>query len=511
MPQLHLPSELLHEILTCGQLEGWEKHDLARCARVSTRWNLVATPLLWEHIEGLIPLLNLMPEGAWRHLHAMHSDGVYQGILRPLTEGDWEPVYKRSCLVKTFHFRTYGSFTMAPDCPLQVVQALAACPPQQALMPHLRQLCYENLGPEPLGETHDRMLGILLSPDLTSLVVPANWQSISIDSGVAASAPLLEGLTLALDSFSPTSDACMGLIRALQHWTNLKSAHIHGISRCLALDALACLSQIRSLKSLEMICIGDDANLDALCPSFDTTVPVFPSLQSLVLSGLSPDDAASVIRSWRFRGVTLLHMTELSNTGGQGFRPVAQAIKECLDHDTLRDIRLQGWDFVSSLEFEDMQFLFPFRRLTHLRLEQSAGFSLTDEEHANVASWWPNLEVLRYEWLDRWNDPWAMRAPATLRALVHYALSCPRLQELRIFISALEAPGSFPEEVLDRDYDHPLTLLHVGNSPISDDLHDIAIAGSLVYGLFPRIQTLVSDPPGNGGWEILLSIACPDE
>ncbi|KAL1737998.1 hypothetical protein HDZ31DRAFT_51617 [Schizophyllum fasciatum] len=355
------------------------------------------------------------------------------------------------------------------------------------------------------------MLGILLSPKLTSLVVPANWHSVSIDSSVAASAPLLEDLTLALIGFSPKSYACRGLIHALPHWTHLKSAHIHGISRCLALDALACFSQIRSLKSLEMICIGDDANLDALCPSFDTTAPVFPSLQSLVLGGLSPDDAASVIRSWRFRGVTLLHLIELSNTGGQGFRPVAQAIKECLDYDILRDIRLQGWDFVSALQFEDMQFLSPFRRLTHLRLEQLAGFSLTDEEHAKVATWWPNLEVLKYKWRDRWNDPWAFRAPATLRTLVHYALSCPRLQELRIFVSALDAPGRFPEEVLDKNYDHSLTVLHVGNSPISDDLHDIAIAGALVYGLFPKIQTLVSDPPGNGGWEILLSIACPDE
>ncbi|KAI5827615.1 hypothetical protein K523DRAFT_354180 [Schizophyllum commune Tattone D] len=103
---LSVPVEV--QYIICSQ-DCLEIKDLARLARSSRVWYDVANSLVWEKLEGLDPLLKLLPEDAWsaryepspKHKYPFRVEN-YKAIRidRNLQAKDWHHVMKLSCLVK---------------------------------------------------------------------------------------------------------------------------------------------------------------------------------------------------------------------------------------------------------------------------------------------------------------------------------------------------------------------------------------------------------------------------
>ncbi|KAL1733339.1 hypothetical protein EV714DRAFT_205098 [Schizophyllum commune] len=467
MASSRVPSELLDLIFRDSRLE---RHDVTQFARVSQDWQAVATSIIWENLTGILPLIALMPEGVWSWMDS--ADGKLLQVksndrtcLRPLTEEDWIPVYARSCLVKDLTIRTdYALREFWTDFPLQAVHAIFACLPAQCLLPSLRQLHFEIYLLYDAGKTDtisSKLLALVTSPRFTS--------------------PALKGANFhfGVNTVRCTEAHVSLLLRTLLGtWTSVRTVNIE--LPVYRPDLLPSLAQLSSLEVLDMG-FGEVVYDLALPPS---PMLRFLSLRSLTMRAVTPDVITVLICSSRLPSLETLIGNGLNCTHAGQLTPLMQALYRHIPHDNLRHLRLHAprGCRVATLRFEHLQPLAAFRCISHVEMKTTDCTMLTDVEHAEISSWWPALEILKFTPVI-----FAVETYATPGALVHYARHCPNLRKLQI---PLIVHQPMQETLLDSETStHALETLWVGQSPFKEELVEEAVR--LINALFPNLVEIV--------------------
>ena len=169
-------------------------------------------------------------------------------------------------------------------------------------------------------------------------------------------------------------------------------------------------------------------------------------------------------------------------------------------HDTLRQLLIRPLiGRYSPLQMHHIEILAAFRHLTHVTLNATLGVLLTDDEHAQVASWWPDLEFLEFNTATVYDlSLYQEDTPATPEALVHYARACPKLRDLSLPVTVHRIPGldngGLPEVSADPRYrpsSHPLSRLYVGDSPLDEDCEEQTT--EFLRQLFPSLAQIDFD------------------
>ncbi|KAI5895144.1 uncharacterized protein SCHCODRAFT_02665529 [Schizophyllum commune H4-8] len=450
MASSRVPNELLDLIFRDSRLE---RHDVTQFARVSKAWQAVATSIIWESLTGILPLIALMPEGVWSWKDS--ADGkLLQTCLRPLTEEDWKPVYARSCLVKDL--RAYF--------PLQAVHAISACLPAQCLLPSLSQLHFEKYLLYDSGKMDtlsSKLLAIVTSPRFTS--------------------PALKGANFhfGVNTVRCTEAHASLLLRTLLGtWTSVRTVNIE--LPVYRPDLLPSLAQLPSLEVLDLS--FDEVVYDLGLPP--SPMLRFLSLRSLTMRAVTPDVITVLICSSRLPSLDTLIGNGLNCTHAGQLTPLMQALCRHIPHDNLRHLRLHAprGCRVAPLRFEHLRPLAAFRRLSHVEMKTTDCTMLTDVEHAEISSWWPALEILKFTPVI-----FAVEAYAARSALVHYARHCPNLRKLQI---PLIVHQPMQETLLDSETStHALETLWVGQSPFKEELVEEAVR--LINALFPNLVEIV--------------------
>ncbi|TRM61592.1 hypothetical protein BD626DRAFT_501537 [Schizophyllum amplum] len=357
-----LPGEIIERICTDWSLG---KRDLCRLARVSKE------RLAWKEFQ---------------------TDNVRQIVmLRPLTEEDWVPVYKRSGLVKTVYFNESGWLpAMLWQCPPQVLDTITRYRPD-------------------LTGSYVKLLDLLLSPNLS---LPR------------------------VDFASYSGMQMQALIQSFGRWTSLKST-------------------------------------DQITLPFASSE--FPSLLSLGLYNISGR-------------LQCLRVGQLWHLSQEDLASIFQAVHDHTAHDMLKELRVEGYHGLSqprpTLQYRDLLPLGVFFNVTHVHLNATVGVQLTDNEHAKVALWWPNVEVLEY---DARSISTGMATPATLQSLAHYAQCCPKLRQLSIPLTTLteNIPGPISNSMSVGLRGHPMCILNVGGSQLDDE--NVERVARYLLGVFPSL------------------------
>ncbi|TRM61563.1 hypothetical protein BD626DRAFT_405684 [Schizophyllum amplum] len=151
-------------------------------------------------------------------------------------------------------------------------------------------------------------------------------------------------------------------------------------------------------------------------------------------------------------------------------------------HNSLRNVtitfdRRQGFP----LQYKAIQPLAVFSQLTFVYLDYTRGITLTDTEHEQVASWWPNL--VTFDIIANYRPA---KTPATLHALIHYARHCPELCRLHIPLSI--HAGNIPDTASQIRQHQLAVLYNVGNSPLKARLVDRV--GDFLAELFPNLEAI---------------------
>lgn len=484
MAYFPLPGELIELICTDSSLV---KRDLSCLARVSKDWRDVATPILWKSLPGLLPLLTLMPQDAlrWIELPGPRPQNRALTLLRLLTEEDWVPVYPRSCFVETLHFRD------SSQCPIYI---MLYRPSHCDLLPNLRRLHFTVDSARKYPETYvAKLLDMLISPRLLSLEVLDDWSLLMPDPvSLSTRCGLLEDLSLqsVYCPFDPSPLAYMqDLIEAIGRWPNLRTVNLQVEWWCHNL--LSTLANKDMLSTLDLH-FGDFAVKDqrALPP----VSPGFPSLLHLGLCGMTGTEAAAALQCFEFRKLECLHLTCMRDPSFEEVVIILQAVHDRVSHTTLREFRIDASRCQPRpLHYQDLQPLAVFSKMTNIHLNGTAGLQLTDDEHEQVALWWPNVEVLEYNTASTGN----MAPLATLKCLAHYARCCLKLRQLHIPITTLDdnIPWSIFNVASSNLCDHPLSVLCVGESYLASE--HVARVARYLADVFP---SLVRVECSTGSW-----------
>ncbi|KAL1696893.1 hypothetical protein GGG16DRAFT_42596 [Schizophyllum commune] len=478
-PESHLPGEILDIIFSDENLS---QGDLTRLARVSHEWHDAATPLVWHTIHGLDCFMKLIPDFVWlERREVQDSAPVAEEEIIPLKlpEEDFNRIYQKMRFVKVFIVdMDYADANS--DCYEAIAVTLARRLPPCCLFPNLRSLRFDLCRHAPLSRLRlifDVLFTLLLSPNMTS----ESLEEISMTKSTLAS---LE------DDHRYTPQ----ILTAIQK----RYVQIEKVDLCIHElppgDLLAIFGRIDTLRTLELH-FGQKVRECDLSLVTSTSVPKgFASLTTLGLHGLCAPSVTGALRSWHFPNLQSFSVLPLFRADADQLHGIFLALHDHASHDTLHQLLIRPLiGRYSPLQMHHIEILAAFRHLTHVALNATLGVLLTDHEHEQVASWWPDIELLEFNTATIYDlSLYQEDTPAKLEALVHYARLCPRLRELCIPLtlppSALKSPPSAPEY---RPSSHPLSRLYVGDSPLDENC--VEQTTEFLRQLFPNLAHIDFD------------------
>ncbi|KAL1724106.1 hypothetical protein EV715DRAFT_190295 [Schizophyllum commune] len=473
-----LPFDVLDTMLK-NRLIG--RRDLCRLAQTSKSWHSVASQLIWETLDGISPLLQLMPMDACRieeiHSHSnLMTDFVF---LRDLTEADWDPVYRYSTHVRhlTCDFRNVANFN-------SLYEPLVRCLPPRELFPSLRRL---TLDPPEVDDVHavpsfPDLLTALIPHSLTVLHISDSYLDVVDDiSHIAKATPQIGSLHLQTLR-TPSHEQRSQMIATPALLLHLFDVHWFGFYDP---DLLLNLSQCAHLTSASLsFCVSSRCEFPPM-PS-----PCFRSLRSLSISGLTLLDVARFLDSWGVRELREIEVELLGNAPSSAdLHTFMVSLRDHCAHDTLQKISIMQLrdQPTTSLQGSHIHPLAGFSSLTYLRLDLLRGVQLSDQDYAQATRWWPRLKVCILT-CPRFTKTWSgqqiaiVTPPATLETLTHFARNCTALRQLNIPLQACGVP--YIDDDL-QEMSHPLENLYLDPKIHVEEEEDAA--REFVLRIFPNL------------------------
>ncbi|KAI5887141.1 uncharacterized protein SCHCODRAFT_02681126 [Schizophyllum commune H4-8] len=457
-PDIELEDEReLHNLI----YEDLEKSDLINVALASKACYDSTTPLIWENINGLDAILNLMPADAWEGTKVEDYVGLYQHpiIETPLTVDDWASVSKISPFVKNFSLGVI---------PVPIWGRVANYPPSTTILPSLRRLCFH-------GE-QGRLSGFqqpwcdnLIAGQVECLraFVPHDLQELELKDSLAFVSILnhCSQITSFTGSDRRSWDdkdrdvtyerAQLNLVQCLSRCELLTkvtlslpfsnfSATMEGLATLPALDSLTMSIDSWSVEKLQ----GDP-------PKYHQHA--FPALRKLELENLRYEDAVAILESGGGRALESITVVTFKPEAPTAWYALATALQQHCDPEHLLEVYLTQYaiegQVLQGRRGETPPLLFdhiaPLTKLSRLRVARfgtSGDIHITDEQWERLAQAWPELrqfECLAYDLI-----PTTQPAVASLATLASIAKFCPDIEEICLQFDASSIPP-FPSTPAD--------------------------------------------------------------
>lgn len=448
------------------------KGDLYRLALTSPQWRDIAENVLWQCMEGILPVLSPVPD-----LCSKVDLIATRELSRAIKAEDWvsESVLRRRALVT--------ELVMPCEHWWDVQEAVAACPPLDKLFPNLRRFTIVARSPYDNRGIHPGVLDVIISPTVTTLHL-VNVRTAHIADPNALLIRCRELVDIRVDHKPEPLDEPYGdgfailVIEAVQQYEDLTSLDL-SLHACFDGYDLEVLAEMPGLHSLALRCIRPWERPDDIPPPPQLDRESFHALRKLELHDFIYQDVLAVIQSVPDRPLQSIRLT-VAMASSQSLTNLTEAIGKYCNTSTLQTIGISVKyknNAVWSLYLVHLQPLSVFVRVRHIILQHVCTPTLADKDVVKLAEWWPELRRLVL------TKVWGLSSVArlTLGALVPIAERCPDIERVVLPINALEVPGSGP---MVQSRTRSTFTLDVGEAAIADA---VAVA-QFIGHIFPSIR-----------------------
>ncbi|KAI9571743.1 hypothetical protein HD554DRAFT_1815288 [Boletus coccyginus] len=453
-------SEIFREI--CGMMA---QSSLPAVARTCHALYDPALDELWRDLYSIYPFVYLLAQ-------AMPGENQ-QTSVQSLTSQQWTTLRRYSARTRSLYM------CMIDDLPyFDRFPCLSNPPDPDSFFPNLRTVAW-------YPDNHLSMLPLfrlLCGPALTSLSVefatdPASLAMVA-DLGVLC--PNITNISVSPLNDALSDDLMNALSTSICHWNDLK----HVACDDLTVPAIEHLSQSRNLESLT-------ASASARMSSFSQTLSAqelsFPRLQHLHLYTTLLSTTTTCLRGLRlglkeFR----LHLFDAEVfLGSSCLRDLFMALVDTCSHASFRKLYLciiyPSFPSPNSAStIRDVRPLFSFSHLRVLSLEGLSTFTFDDDDIAELASAWPNIEELA---LSTFVDHPIASLP-TFQSLICLVHSCSKLRALSLVIDTTKLDPPLLHTVGCDVWSDVLEELCVGNSPVGSPI----IVAHILHTLYPGLK-----------------------
>ncbi|KAJ7038571.1 hypothetical protein C8F04DRAFT_353850 [Mycena alexandri] len=462
--------------MICEQVD--QDSTLALLARTA-RFFQYALDLLWKEQHDLTLLLSCMPPDLWEKEEHADQPTVFVSLRRPVVASDLDRVFFYSHRVKVFTL--HGSVNVAGD-------PLRKCLLGQALFPNITAVVWNDA-------ENSCDLPLYLGPNLKHLGLALNDSLVHLGllSTLLLRFPVLKSIDITIPLSTTTTT---GVSTALCHMRTVNRL----TANTLTPAALLHVAALPGLHVLNLMSVGD-VTPEPL-PRTDNR---FADLKHLTVGASTIEQCTALIDLCSVSPLQTLFVAldESERSPPSGWTAFTHALREHCAHDALQSIFL--YHGVSSLPHMQLRPtpssaalvpLLAFTRLTSVVLEPPHGIDLDDGILADIARAWPCMEKLVLGVSGAAEPTPAHRIPR-LRALLPFALHCPKLQSFGVVLDAsmpLGGDGSASTQdslaQITRAGGHRrLHRLLVGYSTISDA--DVPGVARFLSAVFPGLGTMV--------------------
>ncbi|KAJ7641047.1 hypothetical protein FB45DRAFT_1053670 [Roridomyces roridus] len=458
------------------------KNQLALLARTRI-FHEHALDILWSHQTRLAPLIKCMPDDLWE-VNGQRS-GTVLVFRRPVVGSDWDRLLYYSRRIRSLEIPS----ALTEDLSKVYRALLKSDIPGQYLLPNLRSLSCGSLYAR--KSIRPRHLALFLGPRIS--VLKCNTAHTSLFPEITGRFPALKAVTLerpyrgeSNSDTGPEDRSISTFIGGLQSVERLETVSAD-------LPALLHLGALTSLRTLKLY------SIPAVSLSSLHDQDLFPNLVSVQLNAplARPESAAEFIRSWTRPPVNSVGIS-LPEATAPLVDGILGALSEHCSQESFESLEIslsigaQG-EHGEILPGHALRSLTRFVNLVELTIETSHGYNLDDAFMAELASTWPEIEILRLKG-ERHNHLPTM----TIASLYTLGEHCRYLRELELNFDALSVPRPATVTALHlRTRKRPvrlhnnLTSLNVAHSPISD-----ALATARYLSIFCNLTDIQSDKEG---------------
>ncbi|OJT04497.1 hypothetical protein TRAPUB_4767 [Trametes pubescens] len=488
-----------------GNIVGWlratgRKKYLASLARTCKAFQEESTPALWEHLDSLSPLLQLLPPDAWSLLPDENVKFPFT-ITHPQNL-DWTRFDHYAEYVRHFEWRgpqrTRWDIPGPRDISSKALSALATYRPTgQPLMPKLHTLFWEEHDPELAFHPNLFLPPTILRLQLFSEVLnPSKVTPLLAEVG-AACGNLTHLRMSVYDGKMPWTDADYdAFARILRGMPKLEALEGYSDLSVSCVEALAALPKLATLELHT-----EDMNMDALATSAVSGARAgqwFNALRCLRLGALYMDgNTTTFLAAIRSQGLQeLKFLIE--------YEPETHALKKRLrtlarspyrhslnifDFFTTSPFQVDGAEVPLDLEHA-LQPLYAFPHIRLLTIRSRSFLAGASRALHDIANAWPELESLVLASYKK--DPVeAVAGCITLEDLVQLTRRCPRLRDLQLHLNAEVVPDATTlARLMPEPSQSPLGLggcMVVHNAPIVDP----GQVADFLARLFPALESVI--------------------
>ncbi|KAG8920854.1 hypothetical protein FRC02_000656 [Tulasnella sp. 418] len=455
------------------------RKTLTACTSVNRLFSQEALRLLWHSLDDLNPLLDLLPSDAIK----VYPDDE-KHVARQLTPDDWKRVDNYVSLVRSVTIRNEDG---------EMVQLFQESFHHQILFPQLASLDFRWVDPSHLSS--------LLAPTLQHIRVCLEWSMPS-----SYKKPILESLgdlpnLRVLEVDGGFEEICSSVAPELD-------CLFHEMSKLTELDlaeitlSVSQLRLLQHLPDLQLLAFATENIMPRGADKMDITPHIcrFTNLQKLILYG-RVQQVAYVISDLGVQPKKEIRIgTTYLETCTSSFSDLFYAIGTLPESLEVLIVEAEPYGYntdlteIDGLE-KDQQVipasslipLLKFRKLRRMKLEVDHLIDLYDDDVANIANAFPDIEHLVLS-----NDQARLlkgtHTRITPSSLIHFAKDTPKLKSLSLYITSHWVP--YPTFHPSFRSSSSLEWFDVGLSRIMDDdlnynENDVCF---VLAELFPNLQ-----------------------
>ncbi|KAJ6451834.1 hypothetical protein C8R47DRAFT_291294 [Mycena vitilis] len=410
-----------------------ETQAFARMARTCRTLSEPALNVLWSRQDTLLPLLTCFPSNLWETSGSNRAKTFR--FVSPVNPSDWDRVLLHAARIR--------DFSSGWDVSLDTMEVLDISTPARCLLPNVRKLSWrvENSMVLPY-------VRLFLGPHLTSisLSLGPTLQCLSLLSYIATnfrSLTEIEFFTIADTTMDDT------LVEAMSAFVlGQKSLRILSMPH---LRSPVCQS-LAVMTNLEDLTIWDFEG-----PPDHQQIPEF-SFSALRRLSMATENFSSgtnqILASLTHTPLRHLDCVTDDTPTRNNIQTFFASLNDHCSHPNLEYISAQfGYesgvregDLVNSIIPQTIRPLLAFHNLRIVIVSTPPGFALDDTFCVSMAQAWPCVEHLQLFPGGHATFLPSTRVPSTVSVttLAAFASHCPQLTDMRLEITALNPPRSYP-------------------------------------------------------------------
>ncbi|KAJ6602393.1 hypothetical protein DFH09DRAFT_447427 [Mycena vulgaris] len=458
---MHLPPEII--CMICDHVYD-SPATLSLLARTSKKFQY-ALDLLWNEQHGLLPLLKCMPGDLWETEEQQSLK--FMGLRRQVLPSDLDRLL--------FYSRRVKLFILSQDLDVGA-EDLRACLAGEILFPNIMAVVFGY--PDSFED-----LTLFLGPKIKHLGLALNDTPLHLGllSTLTLRYPVLKSVDINLPLSASTTRGVSDAICSLRAVTRLTV-------NTLTTPALLHLSGLPNLRVFNVLSVGDVRVPDALPDAR------FADLEHLSVGATSISQCAGLVQFFSAAPLStaFFALNGSERSPASAWTAFAAAMHDHCVHSALRTVFVYHGSPPDDPPVPSappsgasLRPLLAFTHLVSLILEPFDGFDLDEAVLHDMAHAWPSIGKLVLGVSGPEQDENRARIP--LRAVLPFALHCPKLQTLGVVFDATVPLAA--EVGAPKGGHRVLRRLLVGPSAITEE--GVADVARFLAGVFPDLDNVV--------------------